>query len=144
VVCDDSDLCTALNAIQRQLLATNATVALIRQDVQLIQRQKVPFGYLAGTSHVGLSGQGDFAVQGILGLAVSATTVPGSTGLESGDPEAHFGLGWITTGTAAGWRRSVALRHTPQWVDVEPDDTLVGYSLAPLVVVDIVEQLREP
>jgi hypothetical protein len=144
VVCDDADLCTVLNAIQRQLLATNSTVALIRQDVQLIQRQKVPFAYVPGSLTAGLTGNGQLAVSGILGLAVELTTLPFAIGEEDGNPLAYFGSGWVATGTADGWRSSTPIRHNPMWLPAEPDDTLVGYSLPPGAVANIQTFVREP
>jgi len=86
IVCDANDICTTLNGIVGQLRVLSAQLSYVRSDVQLIQRQGVPFGYVSGTVHSALSGQGQFAVVGILGLAVTFTTLPGTYPPISGDP----------------------------------------------------------
>lgn len=142
--CDEGDLCTILNQIFRQQAATNQQLQLLRQDVTLIQRQKVPFAYIGSTVHPGLTGSGHFTVQGLLGVRVELTTIPAGIGETSDDPLILLRAGWIATGTADGWRRSVPVSHSPLWVDVEPDDTRIGYTFVAGVVATIEEFVREP
>jgi hypothetical protein len=144
VVCDNTDLCTTLSAIRADVTRIAGQISALRQDLTLIQRQKVPFAYVAGTLHSGLTHSGQFAVQGILGLSVQLTTVPLGIGETSDDPIVYFRAGWVATGTPDGWRRSVTISHNPMWIDVEPDDTLVGWTFTEGVVANIEEFRREP
>jgi hypothetical protein len=77
---------------------------------------------------------------------VSFGTLPSAIGSESGTPTEYFELGFLSVGTADGYQRSVRLEHNPQ-VWFPPDmgsQTLVGYSLNPLVTATITELQREP
>jgi len=123
---------------------TNTKLDALLSLVTLIQRQHVPFSYVPGTVHPGLSGNGQFSVQGILALSVQLTTVPTQLGLEMGNPNELFDVGWITEGTANGWKPSVRVDHSPTFVPVAPETTLIGYSLHPGVVATISEFSREP
>jgi hypothetical protein len=114
--------------------------------VTLIQRQGVPFAYIVGAVHSGLSGNGQFAVSGLLGLKIDVTTLPARAGLVVGDPNTRFDLGWLNVGTADGFGDRM-------FIDTNPDVmlpvdmgamTIVGYSIPPDVVVTISELLREP
>lgn len=117
----------------------------ILELVALIQRQKVPFAYVPGARHNGLTGNGQFAVQGIIGASVIITTLPPYLGNLAGDPPELFDVGFVTLGTVDGWHRSVRIDHSPTLVlPVEGSETLLGYSLAPGVVVDVLELRREP
>ena len=114
--------------------------------VTLIQRQAAPFAYIAGTVHAGLSGNGHFAVQGLLGAKVSIDTFPSGVGLESGDPDVVWQGGWINWANADG----AAAR---EWISASPlvslpalagQYTELHYSLPPGVTVTITELEREP
>jgi len=146
IVCDNGDICATLDAIQRQLLGLATNLQLNRSDVRLIQRQKVPFAYLPGTNHVGLTGNGTFTVSGILGLSVAfSATPPGlSSDVDSIAPSSYF-LGWINLGTVDGWLRKIPLVHNPQLIlDVEATITTVEYELPPLTTAAILELRSEP
>jgi hypothetical protein len=121
-------------------------ISQIQQMVTLIQRQAAPFAYVYGANHMGLSGHGSFAVSGLLGVSVAPTTIPSSYGLEVGSPDEHFGLGFITLGTADGWTTSRPLDHDGTLM-IPPSPgvfTSIGYTLAAGVVADIRELVREP
>lgn len=121
------------------------TLAQILQTVTLIQRQNVPFAYLVGATH-SVSGNGQFAVTGLLGLAVSLTSTPPNVGAEAGDPVELFGAGWLNVGTADGWVHLERITTSPFLY--LPNDmgsmTLVGYSLPPGETATISELVREP
>jgi hypothetical protein len=123
--------------------------ALLRQILELvtlIQRQAVPFAYVPSTVH-SISGHGEIAVFGLLGCKITVTdVVAGTIGIESGDPDEAFGLGWITWGTADGWSPRAFLGHTDT-VSMPRDAsamTLIGYTLAPGVTATLTELRREP
>lgn len=127
---------------------TDPTIALqlteILKLVRLIQRQDVPFSYLTGTVHAGLTGNGELAVQGILGLSVLLTTLPNYYGTQAGDPTQVFDTGYVTVGTSDGWLRSERIDHNPKLLlGIEGSVTKIGYSLSPNIVATITELVRE-
>lgn len=126
--------------------ATQAYLDQLLKLVTLIQRQTVPFAYVASTVHTGLSGAGTLNIQGLLGVKVTATTVPSSYGLAGTTPAEHFDLGFLTFGTADGYPHSIRLEHSPQLMLPARASvfTDLAYDLAPGVVVTITELLREP
>jgi hypothetical protein len=116
----------------------------ILQLVTLMQRQAVPFATVHGAVHSGLTGDGSFAVQGILGLSASVTTRPSRVGGAAGTPETIFDVGWINVGTADGYGPRHFITSTPFLVGpVAGDVTVVGYSIPGDVVVSITELVRE-
>jgi hypothetical protein len=134
------DVCNLLNTINNKL-------DWQRQQVDLIQRQAVPFAYLKGTARTGLTGSGSFAVSGILGLSVSLTSVPSGWGRSSDNPNRYIpSPGSVVATTADG-------AITPLWCN-EPDSllldsimgsvTTVKYGFKPGVVATITELRREP
>jgi hypothetical protein len=126
-------------------VATQATLDAILKMVTLMQRQIAPFGTIDGTAHAGLTGSGQFAVSGIIGLSVSLTAVPSNISSVAGDPLQMYGAGWVNTGTADGWGPRQFISSSPMLVELIPGNvTLVGYSLAPGVTATITEVLREP
>lgn len=113
--------------------------------VTLLQRQVAPFAYVPGPRHNGLTGNGQFAIHGLLGVSAIITTVPPGLGNIAGDPPELFDVGFLTIGSADGWHRSVRLEHNPTLVmPILGSETLVGWTLAPGVVVDLLELIREP
>jgi hypothetical protein len=126
--------------------ATQAYLDLILQQVNLLQRQLSPFSYIASTVHAGLSGAGHISIQGLLGIQVNVTTLPGSIGREGTSPVEYFDMGWITFGTADGYPSAFRLERNPQVTLPARCSafTDLDYDLAPGVIVTITELLREP
>lgn len=121
-------------------------LAQIQNTVTLIQRQMVPFGYILGTAHPGLSGAGAISISGLIGVKVAVTTLPGSYGVEGTSPPEYFDLGFITFGTADGFPSAFRLTRnrqimTPRFCSAYTD---LDYDLAPGIVVTITELKREP
>lgn len=114
--------------------------------VELIQREEVPFGYIASTVHVGLSGSATLSVQGLLGAKVEVTTLPSSLGLISSDPLYHFDMGFLTWGTPDGYPQSERLQHIPQLSLPSRAGlfTSLTYDFHPGVIATITELVREP
>lgn len=126
--------------------ATQNSLDLILRMVTLIQRQASPFSYVYGPNHTGLTGHGSFAVSALLGCSVDVTTLPPDLGHIVGSPTQLFDVGFVTLGTADGFEHSRRIDHDgtlviPQLGGVY---TAIGYTLAPGVVVDIRELVREP
>lgn len=124
---------------------TTLMLQQILQLVTLIQREAVPFAYVPGPAHSGLTGSGTVAVQGILGVLLNVS-VPARSGLEVGTPDTVFGVGWLNFGTADGYTDRVFIHTDSQLVypPVAGQFTLVGYSLEPDVSMTMTELLREP
>ncbi len=139
-------LCANIGDICVRLQQISDRLEWARRDVTLIQRQKVPFAYLLGTSSSGLTGSGDIAVQAILGLSVSLTTVPVSWGRTADVPARLIPkAGAVQLKTADGYTDELQLHYLQQLLlDVPGDITQVHYSLRPGIVATIQQLLREP
>jgi hypothetical protein len=113
--------------------------------VTLIQRQAVPFGYIPGTVHSGLTGSGVLSVSDLIGAKVDCTTIPASLGIAGTSPAEHFNLGYITWGTADGYPQSVRIEHQPllSLPSRAGAFTDLAYDLHPGVVATITELKRE-
>jgi hypothetical protein len=118
----------------------------ILQYVTLLQRHLVPFAYISGSVHSGLSGAGTISIQGLLGAKVECTTIPASYGRSGTSPTEYFDLGFITFGTADGFPSSYKLERDEQLMLPARCSayTDLDYDLAPGVVVTISEIKREP
>jgi len=136
----DPFLMGAINRISQEL-------SYMRGQIDLIQRQAVPFAYVPGELHEDLTDAGEFSVTGLIGARVTITaTFPSSIGVEAGNPEHLFGAGWIQWGNADGYSARVWLDQvdTLSFPDAAGAYTLLAYSLPPGVVVSILELEREP
>jgi hypothetical protein len=114
--------------------------------VKLIQRQIAPFAYVPGVVHANVTGLGEFAVSGLIGLKLQPTAIPSPIGSELGDPTEYFEMGWYSWGTADGFSARERLTHSPQ-VSLPADAgayTRIGFSFPPGLAVTITELLREP
>jgi hypothetical protein len=131
--------CPPDNALQAQL-------DQILSMITLIQRQAVPFAYVPGTVHTGLSGNGTISINGLIGAKVDVTTLPSRFGLRGASPVEYFNLGFITFGTADGFPSSYTLDHDPMLLLPARCSayTELDYDLSPGLVVTITELLREP
>ena len=126
--------------------ATQAYLDYILKMVTLIQRQSAPFAYVYGANHTGLSGDGEFAVTGLLGVSVDVTTLPDRAGVLDGTPETLFDVGYVTLGTSDGWVASKRIDHDGT-LFLPPSAgvfTRVGYTVGSDVVIDVRELVREP
>jgi hypothetical protein len=117
----------------------------ILQYVTLLQRHLVPFAYVSGTVHSGLSGAGTISIQGLLGAKVECTTIPASYGRAGTSPTEYFELGFVTFGTADGFPSAYKLERDEQFMLPARCSayTELDYDLSPGVVVTITEIKRE-
>ncbi len=121
-------------------------LAALQAQVNLLQRQLVPFGYVAGTAHAGLVGSGTFAITGLLGIRVVLTTIPGTIVQDGSNPPFLFNVGWVSMSTADGFIDETRVHAAGQvWQPrIASDATQVGYSFGPGVVATITELTRLP
>jgi hypothetical protein len=121
-----------------------AALTQILGIVTLIQRQKVPFAYVPGTVHAGLTGSGVITVSGILGL-LATLTLPAWIGSVGNNPPHLFQAGFLTPGNSDGYSATLKLDRNPAlFLDLDGDVTRVGYNLHSGVSLDLTELLREP
>jgi hypothetical protein len=140
--------CTAGGPAGTGCCSDTATIALlsqIMQQVNLIQRQNVPFAYVPGTVHAGLTGTGQITVQGLIGTLVEVTAGT-NFGTASGTPDQIFEAGWITWGNADGFtqREFLANETLVSLPAAAGQYTRIGYTLGQGVTVTITELEREP
>jgi len=123
-----------------------ALLSQLMQQVNLIQRQQVPFAYVPGSAHSGLTGTGEITVQGLLGALVELTTVSTVVGEESGTPDQTFEAGWIAWGNADGFsaREFITNESLLSLPPLAGQYTRLGYTLSVGVVATITELVREP
>lgn len=133
-----------LTAMLSNLMARLEAVQL---QVDLIQRQAVPFAYVEGDVHAGLTGAGQLAVSGLIGAMIEITdTLEPTIGESSGVPDYLWGAGWFNWGSADGYLprtllTSVTTLSLPASAGAY---TLFAYSLAPGVEITVTELVREP
>lgn len=96
VTCEGNDLC---DLVQNVL----AVATHNRTMIDLIQRQAVPFAYIVGTVHSGLSGSGSITVSGILGVLLQLADVPVTWGVSADNPSRYIPAPLsVTVGDSAG------------------------------------------
>lgn len=137
--CQDPVLYALLNSIMQQVQQT-------RSDVELVQRYGVPFAYVAGTSHPGLTGSGSLTMERSVGLRVDVTTFPPGNTQMLGSPPYIFDLGWISVLTPDGLLDEVRLTRTStSWMSkLIPSATRLGWGLRDGVTATITELRAEP
>lgn len=121
-------------------------ISQLRTQVDLIQRQAVPFGYIEGATHYDLSGNGHIDVADLIGCKVVMTTIPTDMGRDIGEVDEVFSDSWINWADALGDGPAVRLRGEQQLSFPRAAGlfTRIAYSLRPGLVVAIVELVREP
>jgi hypothetical protein len=135
-----ADLCELVNSLMQ-------AVASMRQQVDLIQRQNVPFAYTIGTVHSGLTGSGSISVAGLIGLLVQTSTTPAGWGTSTDEPARYIPSPVsVAVGDSHG-TQTHHYCHLPEelWF---PDDmgamTHVDYEFRPGCGGAITELRREP
>jgi hypothetical protein len=141
--------CTGTSTTGQDCCSDPTVLALLSQlmsQVNLIQRQQVPFGFVTGAVHSAISGSGFLDVQGLLGVLVSVDTLSSLVAQEAGSPTQASDLGWIAWGNTAGFTRREFLTNDA-FVSFPPaagQFVQLGYNLPPGVLVTITELVREP
>ena len=143
--CDGQDLCTLVNQLMQSVASMQQAIVNDYKETTLIQRQAVPFGYVPGFLHIGLTDAGTIDVQGILGLSIESTTTPPTLSSNLAPVASYFKLGEISMGTADGFAPRRIVTHNPHlFLDIDGDITQVAYLFMPGVVANILELIREP
>lgn len=140
LLCDGQDPCRAINALAQLVGAVSMQIAALRTDVTLIQRHRVPMGYMPGPVTSSVSGQGSIAVSRALGVLVLVEHTPTSQRALPGDPPYMWDLGWMAINDDNGMIREQRITRMAQiWL---PDDcelaTYITYYLDAGVVATFV------
>lgn len=118
----------------------------ILNAITQLQRYMLPFAYVNGAAHSGISGNGSFAISRLLGMAVSLTTIPNYVGSEIANPNRLFDVGWISIMDGDGniQERRIT-QQTMTWIPRHfQEATTFGYFLNPGVVATFTELEAEP
>ena len=133
-VCSNADICTYLTYMTRLIISLNLSIT----NNNYLNANPP---YVLGTSHAGLSGNGEFAVSGILGAFVSFTTLPSRVGYRVGDPNEVWTDSYLSFGTSDGWYPSVKIDHNP-WLILPQfmaNVVKIGYSIPADTVLTLTE-----
>jgi hypothetical protein len=138
--CEEGDICILLQQLRAELTQQKTLITLI-------QRQAVPFAWITGTAHSGLTGTGSFSVQGILGLRVTYTAVPSYWGISSDNPNRYIPApGSVAFAFAAGGSEDTRWVNVDDQVILQLGDataTQVRYHFKPGITATVTELLRE-
>jgi hypothetical protein len=110
------------------------------QLVNVLQRFGLPFSYQLGNAHIGVTGEGTFAVSGLVGVRIDITGGFPPRQLE-GTPPYIWDLGWMTILTAEGMIEEKRItRDTEVWQPLRVQEaTTLGYYLKGEVQATITE-----
>lgn len=111
-----------------------------------IQRFRVPFAYIGGKQHTGLTGTGSFTISRLVGLQVVVSSVPQSLRTLAGNPPYLWDVGWMSVSDGGGMlqQRRIA-RQSMVWIpDQTQDATLFGWFVNDGFTIDVVELEPEP
>lgn len=124
----------------------SSLVSDVKTLVTTIQRYLLPFAYINGATHSGLSGSGSFAVSRLLGVKIHLSTIPSSVGVETATPNRLFDAGWISCMDGNGVILETRVTAIDQvWIPrLFPEALTFGYSFAPGVNANVTELEAEP
>jgi hypothetical protein len=124
-------------------------LALLEQVLSLvtiIQRQSVPFAYIPGTVHGPLSGSGEITFSDIvLGLKIVVSNIDSTVGIDTGDPDRLFDVGFVSVGDADGFwcNQRVVTQNQLYFPKFAGSATRLGWTLTSNAQLTITELLRE-
>ncbi len=119
----------------------------IYSQVNLIQRQAVPFAYLLGSLHPNLSGADSEPLSAAcIGVLIRVVNKPLNHGTLLGQPPYETELGWINWASPDGAIQREWINYDRQlsFPPVAGLFTTLDYSLMPGVTINVTEIVREP
>jgi len=137
IQCDVSFFCGSAPGAPSGCCPPDATlsslVKSIFDQVNLLQRYMLPFAYVVGAAHSGLSGTASFAISSLLGMKVELTTVPAYSGEVIANPNFVFDAGWVSIMTGDGLIVESKITNNPMvWTPrLMQEATTFGYYLRP-------------
>lgn len=139
--CAETDICSALVAIQQQLQGMNTALINTLDVATSMQRFRVPFGYVGGRQHTNLTGTGTFSLSRLVGLQVIVTALPAGARELPSNPAYIWDLGWLSVSDGGGMlqQRRLARQSFTWFPDQMQDATLFGWFCNPDVAISVVE-----
>lgn len=143
--CDPAMLCATLENIQHQLAALAQGNAITLGLVTLLQRYGLPFAYIRGATHSGLTGTGSFAVSRLVGLEIDIASIAGLKLLD-GNPPYVWDVGWISVSDADGMieERRPSREHLVWAPRLMATADHFNYFLEPGITLNVTELQAEP
>lgn len=138
-VCDDQSICDAINELSHR-------ITIIAKQITEVQRFGIPFAYIRGPAHVGMSGTSSFGVSRLIGMEVDITShTPTKPDLE-GNPPYVWDQGWMSIATGDGMIEEKRISQThlvwmPRLMDLA---VTFGFELRPGTVATFTELQPEP
>lgn len=144
--CSNTDLCVALVQIQHQVAALQQALGENLELTTLLQRYGLPFAYIRGATHSGVTGQGSFAVSRLVGIQVHVTLHSGAVPDLMGNPPYVWNQGWISVMDGDGLieEKRITQADFTWFPKLMPLGVTFGYSLYPGTVIDFTELEAEP
>jgi hypothetical protein len=146
ISCSNTDICTTLVGMARQLNQLQAGLSSTLELVTLQQRYGLPFAYIRGATHANAVGPGGFAVSRLLGIDAVATFPADGHQVLEGNPPYVMSRSWMSLTNADGLLAEKRIvRRSTIWLPKEmAEATQFNYSLEPGVVVNFTELEAEP
>jgi hypothetical protein len=136
-MCSPVDLTNQLNTIQQLEQSMLRLLTLVAMRVGAMS-------YTIGPSHT-VSGKGELAVDGDLGVIVDGLTFAPGTGFDASDPARIYQIGWVTFGNSDGWEPRRPVWHDPQiFLGLTPGFTKIGFDCGMATSVEITELVPSP
>lgn len=137
--CPDPVVLAMLNVLMQ-------SVNEIRSEALELQRYILPFSYIPGPNHTGLTGTGSAPIERSVGLKITVTGQPLGNRTFLGEPPYIMDLGWVSVLTPDGLLDEIRLtRTTTSWLSkLIPSSTRVGWGLRDGVTATIQELKAEP
>lgn len=144
--CDPANLCASISSIRADLNALVGSVAATKTLVELLQRYELPFAYIRGAAHSGISGTGQFAISRLVGVDVDITAKPADTRVIRGNPEYLIDMGWLSIEDDSGMLEEKRLtRDSMLWLPrLMPTALRFNYDLFGGVTIRVTELAAEP
>lgn len=121
--------------------ATQQYLDNIMRLLVAMQRNYMPFAYVRGATHSGLSGSGSFAISRLIGVQVTITTIPPASTSMPGNPPYVRDLGWMSASEVDGMieERRVSQQQFTWFPRLMPVADHVNYAFTPGTVANITE-----
>jgi hypothetical protein len=128
-----ADLCTAVRQLDQRLTQ-------IYSLVTVIQRHAVPFAYVPGAVHSGITGVGSFPISQLMGLRIQLSATAAGPVLP-GNPPYLWNQGWLSINDSQGMLEEKRLTRTGfEWLPTSCRmATSFNYDLADGVVMVVTE-----
>lgn len=138
-LCDNDTLCARVLELSHQ-------IELLSRQVLEVQRYGLPFGYIPGAVHSGISGRGSFPIDRVLGIKVEITAHTTTRPALEGNPNYIWDQGWMSVMTGDGMLQEQRISQTARvWFPrLCFDATTFGYELNAGTVATITELRAEP